>query len=426
MISRQEAERIAAEWAREETRRRGYECTPMLNEFDEGYVVWSRRPESAPPTVPGDGTTTVIDKETGDVSQWPAVPPPMVMDMYRRGRTRRVARPRTVEPAAELRRDTTRGPAPTSVAHLTVGGRVLSGLGAKGDVELRHHPLVAAFVAELPTGRLTRGGDRHAELVVLSDALHAADADRAGTGEPPLTLEQARELLAGATLEVHRITEPDDPASGLAYEPCESCATALVEFGVFGPDRLVGLSEFDPPGLDLVGDLMAERLRGRTVPETDRFPPEVARALVAANWEPDRTDGGAARLAADVLAEFGHESFPAAELTVAAFPMLTSMAARPGEQVRVRYFRTGFIRVRHTAGILREFGARIGSRLFPVGWEARPTAPGVDAILAVDERGRIFALDQAGEWFLGEGVDEALTNLLLGRAVPRLRADGTW
>ena len=62
----------------------------------------------------------------------------------------------------------------------------------------------------------------------------------------------------------------------------------------------------------------------------------------------------------------------------------------------------------------------IGTTLFPIGTEND------DAILAVDPGGRVFALDQAGEWFIGPDIDTALTNLLLGRAAPRIRDDGTW
>ena len=38
----------------------------------------------------------------------------------------------------------------------------------------------------------------------------------------------------------------------------------------------------------------------------------------------------------------------------------------------------------------------------------------------------MFALDQAGEWFVGPDIDAALTNLLLGRPAARIRDDGTW
>ncbi|MEV0157060.1 SUKH-3 domain-containing protein [Micromonospora sp. NPDC050686] len=74
----------------------------------------------------------------------------------------------------------------------------------------------------------------------------------------------------------------------------------------------------------------------------------------------------------------------------------------------------------HTAETLADFGRALGVRLFPVGRERH------DSILAVDEHGRIFALDQAGEWFVGADVDTALTNLLLGHAPARVRDDGTW
>ena len=47
-------------------------------------------------------------------------------------------------------------------------------------------------------------------------------------------------------------------------------------------------------------------------------------------------------------------------------------------------------------------------------------------MLAVDEQGRVFALDQAGEWFLGETLDEALVNLTIGGPAARVRDDGTW
>ena len=44
MITREDAEEIAAGWARRESERRGYECAPMLSEFDLGFVVWTRQP----------------------------------------------------------------------------------------------------------------------------------------------------------------------------------------------------------------------------------------------------------------------------------------------------------------------------------------------------------------------------------------------
>lgn len=76
--------------------------------------------------------------------------------------------------------------------------------------------------------------------------------------------------------------------------------------------------------------------------------------------------------------------------------------------------------VARSADSLARLGAVLGARLFPIGTESG------DSILAVDELGRIFALDQAGDWFLGADIDTALTNLLLGREPARVRENGTW
>ena len=92
-------------------------------------------------------------------------------------------------------------------------------------------------------------------------------------------------------------------------------------------------------------------------------------------------------------------------------------AAR-GEQVWISRFDIRPHTIAHTADTLADFGAVLGVRLFPIGTEQQ------DSILAVDERGRVFALDQAGEWFLGDDIDAALTTLLLGlrpRPGPRRR-----
>jgi hypothetical protein len=43
-----------------------------------------------------------------------------------------------------------------------------------------------------------------------------------------------------------------------------------------------------------------------------------------------------------------------------------------------------------------------------------------------DEHGRVFLLDQAGEWFLGPSLDQALVTLYYGREQPRLLDDRTW
>jgi hypothetical protein len=410
MISRHEAEQIAAEWARRETRRLGYQCTPTVDEFDIGYVVRSK-PTAYLPAVPGDGGTRVIDKETGEVSSWPTLPSTVVQELYREDRATRPATTHTVDPAAELREVAEGRAIPGAAAHVTVDGRQYIARGARGAVQPRHHPLVRAYLDDLPPGHLVRGGDRHAELIVLSDVLHAQDRARADAGEPPLTQRAARDLLGRAHLEVFRAREPDDPAGGAADRPCDSCLNALVRLGALPWSMLAHTEEW--------------RSDEQPVPDPGRFPAEVAFALVDGGWEPGFGDEWLATdMIADVCAVPGrrhpHVAFPAAQQALAAFPGLASGRRGPGEQVWISRFQINPLAVAHSADTLAEFGELIGVRLFPIGTE------GGDSILAVDEAGRIFALDQAGDWFIGPDIDAALTTLLLGRAPTRVRADGTF
>ncbi|MEV4488754.1 SUKH-3 domain-containing protein [Micromonospora coxensis] len=410
MIDRQQAEQLATVWARRDSERLGYECRPRVDEFDLGYVIRSVvAPEVG--TVPGDLPTTVVDKETGEVSTWPRVPATAVEQMYRRSRPTGTPAPRTVDPASQLLREIRRLPTPATVAHLTVDGRTYVAQGVKGDVELHHHPLVRTYLDELPPGHLVRGGDRHAELIVVSDVLHEYDHRRAATGQPPLTTEEARGLLANGRLEVFHVREPGDPAGGRTEDLCESCTTALVRLGALPWGELGAITE--PPALD------------RQVPDPDRFPPEVAQALADAGWDQNPLNWAMAEGAIAETCEVPgrthrHEPFPAAERVFLDFPAIGTFRRRPGREVWIRLFDTNPLRAANTADTLADFGAVLGVRLFPIGSERQ------DSILAVDERGRIFALDQAGEWFLGDDIDAALTTLLLGLAPPRVHDDGTW
>ncbi|MEH1054621.1 SUKH-3 domain-containing protein [Micromonospora sp. CPCC 206171] len=407
MIDRQQAEQLATVWARRDSQRLGYECRPRIDEFDLGYVI---RSVVAPDvdTVPGDLPTTVVDKETGEVSTWPRVPVAAVEQMYRRSRPAGGPAPRTVNPASQLLREIRRLPTPATVAHLTVEGRTYLGHGAKGDVELRHHPLVRAYLDDLPAGHLVRGGDRHAELIVVSDVLHEYDHRRAAAGEAPLTMREAELLLFESPFQAFRIREPGDPAAGPAERACDSCLNFLVHFGVIGWSDLAYTRELRP--------------ETRTSPEPGRFPAEVASALVDGGWRPGRGDADIARIAILETLErsSGHPELPAAQEALTRFPGLTSGRRGPGREVWISWFGIDPLHAAHTADTLADFGAVLGVRLFPIGSERQ------DSILAVDEHGRIFALDQAGEWFLGDDIDAALTTLLLGLAPARVCDDGTW
>ncbi|MFF5318764.1 SUKH-3 domain-containing protein [Micromonospora chalcea] len=410
VIERQQAEQIASVWARRDSDRLGFPCTPVVEEFDLGYVVLSTVSADAR-ALPGDLPTTVIDKETGEVSTWPRIPAPAVEALYRQQRPDEPRAPRAVDPAAQLLRELTRLPTPGAAAHLTLDGRRHVAQGAKGDVEVRHHPLVQSYLDDLTPGHLVRGGERHAEMIVVSDALYEHDHRRTAEGLPPLTIEDARDLLATSRIEVYRSREPGDPLGGLADLPCDSCVKFLVRFGVLPWPDLAFVEEWRP--------------EPREVIQPGRFPDEVAHALMDGGWQISMFNEALAMGAMTETREIAgqhhrHEPFPAAEAALTAFPAVLSRRRGPGEQVWISRFTTNPLRAAHSADSLADFGAVIGARLFPLGSERQ------ESILAVDEHGRIFALDQAGEWFLGADIDAALTTLLLGRAPARVRDDGTW
>ncbi|MEV1288700.1 SUKH-3 domain-containing protein [Micromonospora sp. NPDC049679] len=393
MLSRDEIEQIAAVWARRESLHRGYECTPVLGEFDVGYTVYAT-PLPQERGVPGDGSTTIIDKSTGDIYVTNGTPPPIVVENFRKGvkgsplplRTgpRRSAVVATVNPPLTPSPVLRRLPTPGVTAQLTVSGRVHRAAGAKGEENLVYHPLVRDYLERLPPGHLVRGGDRHAELIVISDALYAHDAELRAVGEAPPALTVPPDLLNRAQFELFRVREPGDPMAGTSAHPCESCSYALVHFGV---------------------------LRSPEPTTPQQSPPAPG----------DLTPGDAiARVVAVAGATHRHEAFPAAERALAAYPDFVSDRRGVGGAVCIRPLAITPTAVAHTADTLADFGTVLGARLFPIGTEED------DSVLAVDEHGRVFALDQAGEWFLGADIDEALTNLLLGRTVPRVRNDGTW
>jgi hypothetical protein len=223
MITRAEAEQVAEKWVRDSAPPEP-ELTAALYEFDLGYVVWGRPPANYPPLV-GAGRG-IIDRETGDLSVWPALPVEMVIERFRARRVERPPAPRTRDPAEQLRRDLKRVAAPASVAHLSLADQVIVSRSVKGDVAPNHHRLVREFFADGPAPQFReRGYDRCAEASAFSDALHAEDFRRSIAGQPPLTLAQARtDFFAGASIVTYRVREAGDPVAGEPGLPCISCA----------------------------------------------------------------------------------------------------------------------------------------------------------------------------------------------------------
>ncbi|XVU25451.1 SUKH-3 domain-containing protein [Actinoplanes sp. CA-054009] len=387
-ITRAEAEEIAARWAR------GQDGEPEIAEFDLGYVIWTRQPSTVLPA-PGDGSRTVIDRETGVLSTWPSVPTEEIAAIYRE---RRPLPPGTVDPAVSLLRLTRRSPVPTTVAHLTAGDRLFRAQGVKGDQEINHHPLVRRRLDEAdPAGRV-RGAERHAELVALSDALHSRG--------PEITLDEARAWLLHSRFQAFLVRDEGDPLGGAESRPCETCIAVLVDFAVLPWSDLAFTSEW--------------RHGSERVPEPGRFPHDVARTLAGGGWvgPVDRADlvARAVEISGDRL-----RPFEAAERAIAEFAGVRCGRRGPGARRAVRLLRLDPVPGAYTAGPLAELGELIGEELFPIGIE------GDDAVVAVDARGRVFVLDQGGEWMVGATVDEALVSLLTGDGPERrVHDDGGW
>jgi hypothetical protein len=407
VITRAEAGEIAAGWARRESLERGGECTPSVAEFDLGFVVWTERPEPGP--------RTVIDRETGLLSLWPSVSPDEVATIYREHRPGLVAPHRTLDPEVELRRNARRRPSPSVAAHITVDGRLFIGRGAKGDQKIDHHRLVTAFLRTVPAGRLVRGAERHAELIALSDVLHEADRARTDAAGPPVTLLDMRPWLRTASFSAFAIRETGDPLDGTPARPCETCTAALVDLG------LLPWSE--------IGRVTDWRSTAEEVPEPGRFPDEVAAVLAGGGWMPLHDDSRAA-LADLAIAEAvrvtgqtrRHEAFPAVRTILADFPTVSVLRRGGGGRRLIRPFTIEPMAAAYSADVLGEFAGVIGHPVFPIGVEARG-----DTWLVADSTGRVYALDQGGEWFLGDDIDEALTGLLTGDGpAERLHDDGTW
>jgi SUKH-3 immunity protein of toxin-antitoxin system len=158
------------------------------------------------------------------------------------------------------------------------------------------------------------------------------------------------------------------------------------------------------------------------------LPREVADVLRAAGWSPTRrrTDVQVAATVEVVESEVGRngatiESFAAAIDAVSEFGGIYVAQDGPGRHLRRRPFAIDPTLVAATAETLADLGKRLNVRLFPIGMEGDH-----DSVLAIDELGRVFALDHAGVWYLGDSVAAALTTLVTGTQPPRLDDDGNW
>lgn len=160
---------------------------------------------------------------------------------------------------------------------------------------------------------------------------------------------------------------------------------------------------------------------------TERFSPAALAALTEAGWQPGRSATAeteeAVRQVCDWPGADGHrhERVEAAVTALVEFGGLTLDPAEAGVDVAPRPFAFDPLLAVATTATLADLGTLLGTRLFPLGVEGTG-----DAVLAMDERGRVFSLDDTGEWFLGESVEAAIETLVAGRLPARLHDDGRW
>jgi hypothetical protein len=160
----------------------------------------------------------------------------------------------------------------------------------------------------------------------------------------------------------------------------------------------------------------------------ERFPAEVAELLRGAGWYPGhrRTDAQVAAAVEMVRGEVGRngariEAFSAVTEALSEFGGLYVVQDGPGRDLRLRPFAIDPTQVAATTETLADLGRLLDTRLFPIGMEGDH-----ESVLAIDEAGRVFALDHAGVWYLGSTVDAALITLVTGTQPPRLSERGTW
>nr|WP_232247908.1 SUKH-3 domain-containing protein [Kitasatospora azatica] len=154
-----------------------------------------------------------------------------------------------------------------------------------------------------------------------------------------------------------------------------------------------------------------------------RFSADVAAALKQAGWHPGRWEIRRAEEWADQLlahhAPDGvpHSVFPAAVEAWAEFGGLSFELSGGGREVARTPFLLDPLRGLHLPRTLADLGRALDSRVAPLGEERYG-----QALLAIDEAGRIYSLDHTGEWFLGHDLDQAVSTLVLGTRPERLRA----
>jgi hypothetical protein len=155
-----------------------------------------------------------------------------------------------------------------------------------------------------------------------------------------------------------------------------------------------------------------------------RFPVGVDAALRAAGWQPGRWDIKQAEQWADRLRAHSspgghlHAVFPAAVEAWAEFGgLVVPGVSGPGRQVAPAAVVVDPMRGLHLARTFGDLGRALDTQISPLGEE-----PGSGALLAIDAEGRVYAVDHAGDWYVGPDIDRGIAALVGGLRPVRLTA----
>src|SRR5258706_4623758 len=287
--------------------------------------------------------------------------------------------------------------------HITLGHdrRLRIAYGAKGDQQLNHHPVLRAWLDAQPPGHLSRGCERHAEMIVISDILHSQDVATGQSTSP----EQARALF-GNPIEFTPLRVRPGGSRPVIALSCHSCLSVFVHLGLFRPTITDHMDNLDISIMAL---------------DRPDFPDALRPLAPPGRLRPEHVSRRTGQVVPDPLWPHVLERPAALQEIARRYSHATQHGSRPGQRHRIDELN---IRPSSRAvfpELADEFGRRRSERCYEIGLEN-----GGEGIIVADEHGRVFLLDQAGEWYLGGDIDEALVTLFYGQEQRRIRDDGTW
>ncbi len=387
MITPEEAADRARAWLGE-----GKDDQPEIGlyEFPGGWVSWIEPPPGPPGLPPAStgGPQIVVDRESGDITRWPSISPSAVAEQYEK-----------------VRAATDRFPVDVARVLLDAGwhpGR---------DISPQIDAWVTANSDKLPGGR-------------LADVPRAFLNEFGGLDFPQYGPHQ--HLGGGYDSTFHPMTENIllDRGQGIreeygitAYPIGINADDAELVMDVFGrmffvhwsDDFLLGHNP-DEALINLVRGSEWPRLSDPGVrlprPAEDRFPPDVAQALLDAGWSPwrDVSDQIGAWVAAN------SDKLPGGTLADAPRAFLDEFGGLTFRQLGTDGQTSEFHPAARFPGRGPGFTEERGIIVFPLG-----TLAGDE--LLMDEEGQVFLVQESEKYLLGWDPDEALIELVRNRRV---------